>query len=77
MKKLKGLIQKRYLESGKGWTKVTIPQHPVPKGPTDIRVVCNLTSNGVNHSIYNPSFFLSTDATLYHRIEEKNGTRRF
>jgi hypothetical protein len=36
MEKLKGFIRKRSLESGKGRTKVTIPRHPVPKGPTDI-----------------------------------------
>jgi hypothetical protein len=39
MVKLQALIKKRYLEPGKGRTKITIPRHPVPKGPTDIRVV--------------------------------------
>jgi hypothetical protein len=38
MVKLEALIKKRYLEPGKGRTKIAIPHHPVPKGPTDIRI---------------------------------------
>ena len=37
--KLRSLIQKQYLEYGKGCTKVTIPHHPVTKTLTDIIVV--------------------------------------
>jgi hypothetical protein len=62
-------IKKRYLEPGKGRTKIIIPRHPVPKGPTNIRVVWNFTGNGVNPSIYTPSFHLATGATFFRRIE--------
>jgi hypothetical protein len=67
MVKLEALIKKPYLEPGKGRTKITIPRHLVPKGPTDIRVVWNCTGNGVNPSIYTPSFHLATGATLFRR----------
>jgi hypothetical protein len=69
MVKLEALIKNRYLEPGKGRNKITIPRHPVPKGPTNIRVVWNCTGNGVHPSIYTPSFHLATDATLFRRIE--------
>jgi hypothetical protein len=69
MVKLEPLIKKRYLEPGKGRTKITIPRHPVPKGPTDIWVVWNCTGNGVNPSTYTPLFHLATGATPFRRIE--------
>ena len=56
------MIQKRYLESLKGCTKLTIPCHPVQKNSIDI-------VNGVNTSIYTSSFLLTTEDTLYSHIE--------
>jgi hypothetical protein len=60
------------LEPAKGRCKVVIPRHPVPKGPTDIRVVWNCTKNGVNITIVVPSFSLPTKATLCRKVV--NGT---
>ena len=65
----RSLIQKRYLASGKGCTKVKIPRHPVPKILTDIRVAWNYTGYGVNPSIYTQSLFLPTSDTLYRHTE--------
>ena len=53
IEKLFSLIRKRYLESGRGCTKVTITCHTVSKTLTDIRVVWNFTGNSINPSIYN------------------------
>ena len=63
------MIQKLYLDSGKGCTKVKIHRHPVPRSLTYIRVVWNCTDNGANPSIYTPSFFLPAADTLYRHIE--------
>ena len=48
IEKFRSLTRKRYLESIKGFTKVTIRRHPVLKILIDIRVVWNCTGNGVN-----------------------------
>ena len=69
IEKLHYLIQKRYLVSGKGCTKVMITCHSFHKTLTDIIVVCNRTGNGVNTPIYAPSLFIPTADTLYRHIE--------
>jgi hypothetical protein len=72
MATLEKLIRRRYFETAKGRCKVVIPRHPVPKGPTDIRVVWNCTKNGVNITIVIPSFSLPTNALLCRKVV--NGT---
>ena len=60
------------MEPEKDICKVVIPIYPVPKGPTYICVVWNFTKNGVNNTIFVPSFFPSTNATLLQKVV--NGT---
>ena len=72
MDKLEKLIQRRYLEPEKGRCKVIISRHHVLKGPTDIRVVCNYTKNGVNNIIVVLSIYLTTNITLRQKVV--NGT---
>jgi hypothetical protein len=62
------LINRRYLEDAKGRCRNTIHSHPVPKGTDDIRVVWYCTNNGVNPTMYTPSFWLPMIATLCRRI---------
>ena len=71
--KLEKLIQRRYLEPAKCICKIVIPRHPVPKGPTYFRVMWNCTKNGVNNTIFVPSFSLPTNATLC--LQVVNGTQ--
>ena len=67
--KLKSLILKRYLEDGTQGVKTVIPRHFVAKGDNDIRVVWDLTKNGLNPCCYAPSFSLPTQETLSRRIQ--------
>jgi hypothetical protein len=62
--KIVKLVNRRYLEDAKGRCLNTIPRHPVTKVTDDIRVVWDCTNNGVNPTIYTPSFWLPMIATL-------------
>jgi hypothetical protein len=48
--KLEKLIRQRYIEMG--FCRTTIPRFPVMKGSDDIRVVWDLTKNGVNDLMF-------------------------
>jgi hypothetical protein len=48
---------------------VVIPRHQVPNGAQDIRLVWNLTKNGVNATVLSPYFFVCTIASLCRRLE--------
>ena len=48
---------------------MTVPCRHVPKTLTCIRVVLNFNGNGLNPSIYTPSFFLPASDTIYRNIE--------
>jgi hypothetical protein len=70
--KLIKLINKGYLEDEKGRCKVVIPRHQVTKGNSNIRVVWNLTKNGVNATVLSPYFFLCTIASLCRLLEHED-----
>ena len=65
--KLVKLLRRRYIVCGV--CRNTVPRFPVPKGDDDIRVVWDLSKNGVNAGMYTPSFFLATMGTYLRRIE--------
>lgn len=54
--KLAKLIRRRYIETG--YVRVVIPRLIVLKGELDIRVVWDMTKNGVNGGIFASTFFL-------------------
>jgi hypothetical protein len=49
--------------------RTTVPRFPIPKGADDIRVVWDLSKNGVNETMYTPTFFLATLNTYLRRLE--------
>lgn len=70
--KMRKLIRRRYIATGA--VNLVIPRFPVVKvagGPDerDIRVVWHAKMNGLNDSVFTPSFFLPTVATYLRRIE--------
>ncbi|KAI2491134.1 hypothetical protein MHU86_23420 [Fragilaria crotonensis] len=54
--KMEGMIKRDYLESG--FVANTVHYFSVPKGDTDIRVVFDGTSSGLNNTLWAPNFFL-------------------
>lgn len=64
--KLLKLVRRRYLTPGP--VSRVIPYFPVPK-PDDIRVVWDLRLNGVNETVYTPSFQLPTPASYHRQVE--------
>ena len=65
--KLEKLLRRGYIVKGR--CRVTVPRFPVPKGDDDIRVVWDLAKNGVNETMYTPTFFLATMSTYLRRVE--------
>ena len=65
--KLAKLIRREYITPG--YCRLTVPRFPVPKGTDDIRVVWDLAKNGVNATMYTPTFFLATMGTYLRQIE--------
>ena len=65
--KLVKLLRRRYIVPGP--CSNTVPRFPVPKGPDDIRVVWDLAKNGLNETMYTPTFFLATMGTYLRRLE--------
>jgi hypothetical protein len=65
--KLEKLLRRKYIDVGV--CRTTVPRFPVPKGENDIRVVWDLSKNGLNETMYTPSFFLATMSTYLRRIE--------
>ena len=68
MAKLENLIRRHYLDPAKGICNFVIPRQPVPKCPTDIRVMWNCTKNEVNNIIVVISFSLPTKSTLFQKV---------
>jgi len=68
IEKLSKLLRRRYITAC-GPVLVTIPRFPVMKGSNDIRVVWDLKKNGVNETVYTPSFQLATQASYHRTIE--------
>jgi hypothetical protein len=64
---LEKLIRRGYIGIGKCTT--TVPRFPVPKGEDDIRVVWDLAKNGLNETMFTPTFFLATMPTYLRRIQ--------
>ncbi len=56
--KVDGMIQKGYLSSG--FVKSTVNYFAVPKGLTDVRIVYDGTSCGLNEALWAPNFYLPT-----------------
>jgi hypothetical protein len=67
LEKLEKLIRRRYISEG--ICRTMVPRFPVPKGEDDIRVVWDLSKNGLNETMYTPSFFLATMATYLRQID--------
>ena len=65
--KLQKLIVRRYIVPGTVHT--VVPRFPVKKGEDDIRVVWDLTKNGLNPLTFTPSFFLPTASSYVRRLE--------
>ena len=73
--KMLKLLQRGYLEEGP--YRCVIPRFPIPKvcspdipqSEWDIRVVWDLSKNGVNKTIFTPRFFLPTPSTYLRRLE--------
>jgi hypothetical protein len=61
-KKEEKLIQRRYLEDG--YVDCIVPRFGVPKGEDDIRLVWDASRNGVNETLWAPSFWMPTFRTL-------------
>ena len=61
-KKEEKLLYRRYLELG--YVDCIVPRFGVPKGEDDIRLVWDATRNGVNDTLYAPSFWMPTFRTL-------------
>ena len=56
--KVESMVSKSYLENGH--VKTSLHYFAVPKGDSDIRVVFDGTSCGLNDSLWSPNFFLPT-----------------
>jgi hypothetical protein len=54
--KLDGMVKRDYLE--KGYVSNSVHFFAVPKGDSDIRVVFDGTSSGLNETLWAPNFFL-------------------
>ena len=67
MEKLEKLLRRGYIHPGA--CRTTVPRFPVPKGSDDIRVVWDLSKNGLNGTMYTPTFFLASMSTYLRRIE--------
>jgi hypothetical protein len=65
--KLRKLMVWRYIVPGQ--VRTVVPRFPVKKGEDDIRVVWDLTKNGLNPLIFTPSFFLPTASSYVRRLE--------
>ena len=57
--KVNGMLAKNYLDANK-YVRTGLHYFAVPKGETDIRVVFDGTSSGLNESLWAPNFFLPT-----------------
>lgn len=55
--KLEKLLQRKYIHPGE--CRLTVPRFPVPKVEDDIKDVWDLSKNGVNVTMYTPTFFLA------------------
>ena len=55
-KKIDGMLQKSYLSAG--FVKSYLHFFAVPKDPTDVRIVYNGTSCGLNEALWAPNFYL-------------------
>lgn len=64
--KLAKLIRRRYLEPGHVIT--TVPRFAVPKGDDDVRIVWDMSKNGVNGGADAPKFFLLGFTSLVLRV---------
>ena len=61
-KKEQKLVHRRYLELG--FVDCIVPRFGVPKGEDDIRLVWDASRNGINGTLYAPSFWMPTFRTL-------------
>ena len=68
VEKIAKLISRRYIEAGP--VKVVIPRMCVPKGDDDVRVVWDMTRNGVNPGLFASTFYLIGIYSLMDRIDE-------
>ena len=57
--KVNGILSKKYLDAHE-YVRTGLHYFVVPKGETDIRVVFDGTSSGLNESLWAPNFFLPT-----------------
>ena len=65
--KLRKLISWRYLTPEQ--VRTVVPRFQVKKGEDDIRVVWDLTKNGLNPLVFTPSFYLPTASSYVRRLE--------
>jgi hypothetical protein len=65
--KLRKLIARRYIVPGRVHT--VVPRFPIKKGEDDIRVVWDLTKNGLNPITFTPTFFLPNASSYVRRLE--------
>ena len=65
--KLCKLISRRYQVSGQ--VRTVVPRFQVKRGKDDIRVVWDLTKNGLNPLVFTPSFYLPTASSYVRRQE--------
>ena len=65
-KKEEKLLYRRYLEPG--FVDCIVPRFGVPKGEDDIRLVWDASRNGVNETLWAPSFIMPTFRTLQDQI---------
>ena len=65
-KKEEKLLHRRYLEPG--FVDCIVPRFGVPKGEDDIRLVWDASRNGINETLYAPSFWMPTFRTLQDMI---------
>ena len=66
VKKVQKVIDRGYVRVGDAQTQVLSCLHcfAVPKGNNDIRMVYDATGNGLNQSVWVPTFWLPTTNTL-------------
>lgn len=65
-KKEEKLLYRRYLEVG--FVDCIVPRFGVPKGDDDIRLVWDASRNGINKTLWAPSFWMPTFRTLQDHI---------
>lgn len=65
-KKEEKLLHRRYLELG--FVDCVVPRFGVPKGDDDIRLVWDASRNGINETLWAPSFWMPTFRTLQDHI---------